>query len=336
MILPKLFSKSLTPWVTAFASLAAFNTPVMAYYPGQPYVPQQPTNYTTAIPVGYPAPYLMPYGYNEAGRDTSQIIMAGVSPSVIHSTDTSFDVLALVRPGTKPVQKVSLGFDGITTPVFDLTHINTLKNGDQLWKKTYSFTAGAYGNNAIVQIKWGLGANQFFMKATDAGQTFIPTAGSNNLQDYNGSPFPVVKFSDSPRKTVFMDTTKNDALSYNTTKRTMTQAIMGGVSPAMVDIHDTSFDIVALLRPGTVPIQNVFIKRIPENYGYELKKRKKLTNGDEIWVFTYTFPAGHYGVTTIPVVWGTGPGEYTLQVTDTIQQTYLVYPDLKSGNFPAQ
>jgi hypothetical protein len=341
MILPKLFSKSLTLWVTMFVSLAAFNIPVMAYNPSQPYHPPyvpQPVNYRTTIPVGYPTnPYLMPYGYNETAKEFPQVIMAGVSPSVIDKSDTSFDILALVRPGTKPLQKVSLGWNGGTSPLLNLTHVNTLKNGDQLWKYTLPFTAGYYGN-AIVPVKWGRGANQYFIQATDAftSPAFIQPH-VNNFQDYNGSPFPEVSFNEAPRKAAFMDTTKNDYLNYNITKRSVTQVLMAGVSPAIVSIYDTSFDVVVLLRPDTLPIQNVVLKQGGNpSFSLTLEKRKQFTNGDEIWVATYPFRPGTYSVSTVPVVWGTGPGEYSIQVTDVAQQSVTAYPNLRAGDFPAQ
>lgn len=133
-----------------------------------------------------------------------------------------------------------------------------------------------------------------------------------------------------------MDTTKNDLLSYNSKKRFAPQIIMGGVSPAIIDILDTSFDIIALVRPGFLPIQNVVLSQGSNIlFNIAMEKRAELSNGDQIWVAEFQLPQNFFGITTVPVIWGNGSGEFSIQVIDTAQQVSAGYPLVRSGNFPA-
>jgi hypothetical protein len=320
MTLSKQLSKSLTPLFSVAVSLALFNTPVIADNIGKTYAPKV-RNYTTIM------------GYNDTTRAKSQVVMAGISPSVINESDTSFDILALVRPGTVPLQKVALAYGLTANPFIDrpLTHINTLKNGDQLWKATYNFDAGTFNNfpKGVFPLKWGnTGADQLSIRTTD---------GASGSGGAAGNPFPQIAIGSFPSQTAVIDTTKDDILSYKKTRRVVPQIIMAGVSPAVVDLSDTAIDIVAILRPGLVPVQEVILKQ--ENnavFSYALQKKKVLNNGDEIWVTSVDFPAGSFGPSTFPVVWGTAPGEYNIQVVDIAQQSATAYPLLRSGAFPAQ
>lgn len=262
--------------------------------------------------------------YNQTARLKPQIIMAGMSPSIIDLGDTEFEILALVRPGVLPLQSVTLGQGA--NPLFNLglQHINTLPNGDQFWKTTFAFERGAFGV-ADLPIKWGNGTGEFFIRATDTNQ-----------QSAEGLHFPTIQFDNAPAQQPAMDTVKNDNLSYNGTKRFAPQIIMGGVSPAIVDILDTSFDIMTLVRPGFLPIQNVILSQGGNKlFNISMEKRAELSNGDQIWVSTFIFPRGNFGITSIPVVWGTDAGEFTIQVIDTAQQISAGYPIIRSGNYPA-
>lgn len=317
----KPFTKSLTAIASAIISLVAVNSPAVA---NPTYVPKV-VNYTTALPTQQ-TPYLMPYGYTDTARTIPQVVMAGISPSVIDSNDTSFDILALVRPGTSALQKVSVGQGQGSNPFFNfsLKHINTLKNGDQFWKITYTFEKGAFGTG-VIPIKWGSAVDEFFVQASDSAQGF------------NGHPFPSIKSGSFPAVTPYLDVTKDDKLAYNTTKRIMPQVISAGVSPAIVDIRDTSFDVVAMVRPGAIPLQNVTLKQVSNNvFSIPLEKKKQFSNGDEIWVANIPFPAGAYGISTVPVVWGIAPGQFNIQVMDVAQQSSTAYPVLRAGTFTLQ
>ncbi len=68
----------------------------------------------------------------------------------------------------------------------------------------------------------------------------------------------------------------------------------------------------------------------------DYKQRTTLSNGDQLWAANFAFPQGQFGTQTLPIVWGTWPGEFNLQVIDTAQQVSAGYPVLRSGNFPAR
>lgn len=314
---------SLSTWATAVLALAAVNSTAEAAAKTT-YKPKV-VNYTTAIPT-QTSPVLMPYGYNDTARTMPQTVMAGISPSIIDSNDTSFEVLALVRPGIAPVLKVSVGLGLGTNPLstFTLKHINTLKNGDQFWKYTFNFDKGTFGKNGL-NLAWGTAATEFAVQTTDKAQGF------------NGAPFPTIATGAFPAATAYLDTTQNDRLSYSTIKRIAPQIVMAGVTPAIVDIRDTSFDIVALVRKGSIPLQGVTLKRAGDSlFSMSLEKTKQFSNGDEIWVAKLPFVAGTFGTSSIPVVWGTAPSQYNLEITDTAGQTSNAYPNIRSGDFAAQ
>lgn len=264
-------------------------------------------------------------GYNDTARIRPQVIMSGVSPSIIDTDETSFDVLALVRPGILPLQNVVLEEGG--NPLFgaDLEHINTLKNGDQLWKATINFDRGTFGVQDFL-IKWGIGRDQFSIRATDSNQ-----------QTIDDNRFPTVIFDAAPEQLTITDQVIDDNLNYQATKRTVPQIIMAGVSPAIIDIMDTSFDVVAIIRPGVSPIQNVFLKQIGSKlFNIGMTKKTNLNNGDEIWAATFKFPQRHYSMQTFPLVWGTDNNEFNIQVIDASRKMYITYPTLKFGDFPAK
>lgn len=317
MNLAKLRSKSLTK-LTVSVAVALLASPVMAAQ--KSYTPKV-VNYTTTAP----APIDKSYGYIDTARVGPQIIMAGATPSVIDVNDTSFEILALVRPGKNPLQSVTVGQS--ENPIFikNLKHINTLKNGDQFWSVAFEFDKGAFGNKSI-PIKWGNGNNQMFIRATDSSP--------KNLDGYQ---FPLISTGNNQSQVITVDTTKDDNLSYLKTKRAVPQIVMAGTSPAIVDLLDSSFDIVTLVRPGAVPLKSVLVKQGDnQTFSVAMEKKKELSNGDQIWVSNFAFPQGTFGTSTIPVVWGTGPGEFSIQVIDIADQVSTAYPLLRSGTFSAQ
>ncbi|MCX7088317.1 MAG: PKD domain-containing protein, partial [Methylococcales bacterium] len=264
-------------------------------------------------------------GYNETARAKPQIIMAGVSPSEIDIGDTSFDVLALVRPGILPLQNVTVGQGG--NPLFSLAmqQINTLANGDQFWKMTFAFARGTFGNSEI-PLAWGSSTGQYFIQAIDQQQ-----------QVTGDDHFPTLTFANAPAQNIAVDTQHNDKVSYLATKRLEPQVIMAGVTPAIIDITDTSFDIVALVRTGALPIQNVLLKQGGNVlFSVPMSQKTTLSNGDGVWVANYAFLQGAFGIKKMPIAWGSNSGEFSIQVIDSAQKVPAVYPTLKSGNHPAQ
>ena len=110
---------------------------------------------------------------------------------------------------------------------------------------------------------------------------------------------------------------------------------MAGVSPAIVDIVDTSFDILTIIRPGVLPIKSVILKQDGNNlFSYSMDKRTDLSNGDQLWGTNFAFPQGSFGIQAIPIVWGNSLNEFTIEVIDSAQQKAPGYPLLRSGNYP--
>jgi len=138
-------------------------------------------------------------GYIDTGRVNSQVIMAGVTPSIIDAGDTELDILALVRPGFFPLQNVTIG-QGKGAFNSSLTHINTLANGDQIWKKTLGFERSAFGKADLI-IKWGNGDGQYFIRAIDTNQ-----------QSFDANTFPLIKIANAPYQIVNVDTSKDSNL----------------------------------------------------------------------------------------------------------------------------
>lgn len=258
-------------------------------------------------------------GYNYTSRTAPQVIMAGASPSIIDDNDTTFDILAIVRPGAVPLRSVAINR---ASPVFklELQHVNTLDNGDQLWKTTYYLNRGAFGN-ATLPVKWGPYQNQFVMRATDTKQH---------------PPFPLFTSGNYPATAPLAGPAKKETLKYNTTKREYAQVIMAGVTPSIVDLYDSSFDIVAWVRPGATPVEKVVVRHgTNELMNIYPKKTTELPNGDQLWVFTHPIPAGGFGIATAPVELGNGPTEYNVQAIDGSGKVVSSYPDLVSGDYPA-
>lgn len=111
---------------------------------------------------------------------------------------------------------------------------------------------------------------------------------------------------------------------------------MAGVTPSIVDVLDTSFDIIALVRPGTLPISYVYLKQSGNNlFSYAMDKRLVLGNGDQLWGVNVGFPEYYFGTQTIPISWGTSANQFRIQAVDTLQQSSPPYPILRSGSYPA-
>lgn len=262
--------------------------------------------------------------YNATARADPQIIMAGLSPSILDKDDTTIDIIALVRPGLAPLQSVSVAQNANPLFTLSLEHINTLENGDQFWRASFSLDRSTL-DITDMPVKWGNTPGAFFIRAIDSQQ---------QISDH--SIFPSLRYRDAPAQKIVIDNTKNDDLSYNQTKRFAPQVIMGGISPAIIDIADTSFDIIALIRPGVLPIQQVTLNQGANKlFNVSMEKRSELSNGDQVWVATFVFPPGHYGALIQPITWGTDTGEFSIHVIDSAQQMSAEFPMIRFGHYPA-
>ncbi len=138
--------------------------------------------------------------YMDEARVYPQVIMVGISPSIIDVSDTSFDILALVRPGLYALQDVTLG-QGASLFSFSLIHVGTLPNGDQIWKKTMNFDRGAFGTNDI-PLSWGNGNGQYLVSVTDVNQ-----------QSVSAYDFPLINSGNFPQVSPYIDNSVTGSLS---------------------------------------------------------------------------------------------------------------------------
>lgn len=113
------------------------------------------------------------------------------------------------------------------------------------------------------------------------------------------------------------------------------QVLMAGFDPMLLDIVDSSFNIVAVVREGAATIQNVSISENTSfGTGLAMTYAGDLSNGDKVYTATYTYSRGSIPIgTPLQNLFGSGPGEYNVSVTDTAQQTHA-FPNLEYGNNP--
>ena len=100
-----------------------------------------------------------PLNYDTTTRYGSQVIMAGISPAIIdNNKDTQIDLIAIVRPGSLSVNRVTMKNAGQFVTGMQLA--GELGNGDQMYKFTYQFAPGALGNpeTGFVELRdiWGI------------------------------------------------------------------------------------------------------------------------------------------------------------------------------------
>ena len=106
--------------------------------------------------------------YNLTKRLGPQIIIAGFSPSQLDYIDTSFDVIAIARDGVLSINAATVTQN--QSP-FELamSDAGTLRNGDKVYKMTYTFQRGAFGTSTLNTI-WGDQPGQFNIHAVDSAQ----------------------------------------------------------------------------------------------------------------------------------------------------------------------
>jgi PKD repeat protein len=126
-------------------------------------------------------------------------------------------------------------------------------------------------------------------------------------------------------------------IGYNTAKRIGPQVIMAGVSPSIIDLNDTEFSLVALVRPGILPIQGVSLMENGEQtFNFGMTRVSIFSNGDEIWHTSILIERGSLGESEIPISWGEEQGQYAIFAVDSGGQMSDIFPTIKSGNYPEQ
>ena len=257
--------------------------------------------------------------YNVTARISPQVIAGGISPSMIDTEDTQFDIVGLVRPGILPIDRVTFqptdaAFSMIMTPA------GILNNGDQLFTNTFTFQRGAFGTMTM-QTTWGSGEGQYNIVAYDEAQQ-------------RSHQFPDLMFGNYPEQQSSL--LPEEEVTYNSTKRLAPQIILGGYSPALSDIADTTFDIIAVVREGVLPIETVSLGQNLGAFQSAMAEVGTLSNGDRVYKMSYSFAAGSFGTATLSTLWGSEPGQFNISVVDEGQQRSHSFPDILFGSYPAQ
>lgn len=124
------------------------------------------------------------------------------------------------------------------------------------------------------------------------------------------------------------------ALDYNSIARANPQVIAAGISPTKLDLTDSQYDVVALIRPGVSPIRNVSFNDTGGFLSMKMTLAGVLSNGDEIYKLTFAYDRGSKGDEVFSTQWGSKPGQFNIVATDEMQQYSHTYPYLMVGNFP--
>lgn len=111
------------------------------------------------------------------------------------------------------------------------------------------------------------------------------------------------------------------------------QVLMAGFDPMLIDIVDTSFKVVAVVRGGAAGIGTVSLsENTGSGLGTAMTELGKLSNDDRVYAVTYTFARGSIpSGTPLANLWGSRQGQYKVSVTDSAQQEHS-FPALEFGN----
>jgi len=125
------------------------------------------------------------------------------------------------------------------------------------------------------------------------------------------------------------------AIDYNSTARAYPQVIAAGISPTKLDLTDSQYDVVALIRPGVSAIRNVSFNDTGGFLSMKMTLAGVLGNGDEIYKLTFAYDRGSKSDEIFSTQWGPKPGQFNIVATDEMQNYSHTYPYLMVGNFPA-
>ncbi|RKZ60442.1 MAG: hypothetical protein DRR08_11330 [Candidatus Parabeggiatoa sp. nov. 2] len=271
---------------------------------------------------GEPIPWL----YNSTARLAPQVIAAGVTPSKVDLTDDNFDIVALVRPGASPIRTVS--FQSTQGPLkMGMTPAGVLANGDELYKLTFIYPRGSL--KGTFPTAWGSKPGQYNIVVTDESQKQSHTYPYLMIGN-----FPAIESAATKPAT---------AISlYNSTARSEPQVIMAGYTPAILDIGDDQFDVIAIVRAGVLPIKHVALKQNSEGLFFNKMElvAADVGNGDKMYKFTYTYAPGSLGPfegkeeINYKDLWGPEALQFSIEVVDEGGQSSHKFPDIEFGNYP--
>jgi PKD repeat protein len=265
--------------------------------------------------------------YNSTARVRPQVVAAGVTPSKLDLGDDHFDITALVRPGATPIRRVS--FQDTDGPLkMGMTRVGVLENGDELHKLTFYYDSGSI--TGTFSTAWGSKPGQYNIVATDEANQHSHT-------------YPYLQIGNFPALSPDFIAAREPTLtmSYNTTVRAAPQVVMAGYVPVLVHFADNEFDVIAVVRPGVLPIKAVVLKTNEGQFAQEMTLAAEVGNGDKVYKFTYTFEPGSLGtpgegsVISYKDLWGPESTQFGIEVVDDGEQRNHKFPNLEFGNYPA-
>ncbi|MFH1019575.1 MAG: hypothetical protein V1782_03020, partial [Pseudomonadota bacterium] len=202
-----------------------------------------------------------------------------------------------------------------------MDYVGTYANGDQRYETTFSFPRGTFPENAVLGDLFGSSTSQFQMSVVDAAQ-----------QTHS---FPDLEFGNQPVMTQGV-TSPSAALSSTAgIRRAFPQVLAAGFDPQLIDLGDTRFDVVAIVRQGVTPIEIVSLTQNQGSFAQVMTQDETMPNGDMQYRLTLSFPRGSFPEMRASDLFGTQPGQFNITATDRAQFTHN-FPELRWGNMPAQ
>jgi len=284
--------------------------------------------------------------YNSTARAYAQVIAAGVSPSQVDWDDSTFDIVAIVRPGMSPLDHVSFQ-DTVGLLALRMTAAGVLANGDEVYKLTYVKSPSI--GKMTLSTAWGSGPRQFNIIAVGQDQLRCESdkrpVGGGEARNVGCHTFPYLRLDYLPSLDDVQrsETIKSPTpMSYNSTKRYGPMVIMAGYSPAIIHPGDDQFDLIAIVRPGVLPIESVNLKHNSDAlFSYAMTLVGELSNGDQVYKTTYTYSPGALGnpqegmFLSYKDLWGPGAEQFGIVVYDQGGLKSQKFPDLQFGTYPS-
>lgn len=292
-------------------------------------------------------PLTWAYDVNPTARAYAQIIAAGVSPSQVDWYDSTFDIVAIIRPGMAPIRHVSFqDTGGLLSMLMD--RVGILSNGDEVYKFTYTIVPGSMGKLTF-KTAWGPGVGQYNIIAVGEDQlrceADVRPFGGGNEKNVGCHTYPYLRvdhlgaINHVPR---LPGTIKSPVpVSYNSTKRYAPQVIMAGYSPAILHIGDDQFELIAVVRSGTLPVASVTFKHNSNAaFAYTMTPAGEFSNGDKVYKTTYVYPRGALGAPpegkfiSHKDLWGPNSNQFGIVVFDEGGLRSHKFPYIEFGSFP--
>jgi len=250
-----------------------------------------------------------------------QVIMAGFDPMLIDFGDaeTAFKIMAVVREGPVPIRQVSLKANHEAISVFGASMIleGQLENGDKVYSLKYVLpkeTAYAIRGTPLPNL-FGSQLGEYNITAIDQAQEI--------------HEFPDLNIGNNPDVMVHA-LTQAPPYTSRGIRRYRPQVIMAGFDPMLLDFGDDSFQIKAVVREGTQPIQNVTLQNGSGTFRFAMNREGDIGNGDIMYTTEFAFARGSLPLGSLRELFGDEDpiGEHVIEVIDLAQQKHA-FPALE-------